>query len=170
MDEHRLGLHPVLRRVWMDKWHGSVSAPVHCRYEWFWLYGFVHPQSGQTYWWLLPRVNIDLFNQALADFAQHFEIGPKHQVVLVMDQAGWHTSPEVQLPEGLQVSFLPPYSPHLQPAERLWPILNEALANRVFDSLDELLDRVEQRCVQLLELTSLVSGLTQFHWWKAFQC
>lgn len=49
MDEHRLGLHPILRRVWVDKWCGSLSVPVHCCYDWFWLYGFVHPRSGQTY-------------------------------------------------------------------------------------------------------------------------
>ena len=63
MDKHRLGLHPILRRVWVDDWSGSLSAPVHCRYDWFWLYGFVHPRSGQTYWSLLPQVNIDLFNR-----------------------------------------------------------------------------------------------------------
>ena len=34
--------------------------------------------------------------------------------------------------------FLPPYSPEVQPAERLWPLSNEPLANRVFPSLNEL--------------------------------
>lgn len=71
---------------------------------------------------------------------------------------------------GAASGFFAPYSPHMQPAERLWFILNEALANRVFDTLDDLLDRVEQRCRQLLNLTDLISGLTQFHWWEAFQC
>ena len=170
MDEHRLGLHPVLRRVWVDTWHGSNTAKVQSRYEWFWLYGFVHPKSGETYWWLLPQVNIELFNRVLADFAAHFGIGPNNHVVLVMDQAGWHTSKKVVLPEGLHLAFLPPYSPHMQPAERLWPVVNEALANQVFDSLDALLERAEQRCRQLLGLTDFISGLTQFHWWKAFQC
>lgn len=170
MDEHRLGLHPVLRRVWVDGWLSAPRAPVHSRYEWFWLYGFVHPRSGETYWWLLPRVNIDLFNRALADFAEHFEIGPKRQAVLVLDQAGWHRSEQVVLPEGLHLAFLPPYSPHMQPAERLWPLVNEALGNRVFATLGELLDRAERRCVELLKLPELIRGLTEFHWWSAFQC
>ena len=91
-------------------------------------------------------------------------------IPLVMDQAGWHTSDQVVVPEGLHLAFLPPYSPHMQPAERLWPLLNEALANRVFETLDDLLERVEQRCGQLLNLTDLISGLTQFHWWRAVQC
>jgi hypothetical protein len=43
------------------------EARVHWRYQWLWLYGFVHPESGETYFWILPRVNITLFNQVLAD-------------------------------------------------------------------------------------------------------
>ena len=168
MDEHRLGLQPVLRQVWVDQWHGNLSAPVNCRYDWFWLYGFVHPHSGRTYWWLLPKVNIELFNRALADFAEHFGINQQNQVVLVMDQAGWHTSPKVVIPKGMHFAFLPAYSPHMQPAERLWPVFNEALANRVFESLDCLLEQAEQRCLQLLEVPELLSGLTCFHWWRAF--
>ena len=35
--------------------------------------------------WILPYVNIQLFNLVLADFAQHFGIGEKKQVVLVID-------------------------------------------------------------------------------------
>lgn len=46
-------------------------------------------------------------------------MGPKQRVVLVMDQAGWHTLGQVVVPKGLQLVFLPPYSPHVQPAERL---------------------------------------------------
>jgi hypothetical protein len=170
MDEHRLGLHPVLRRVWFNRWHGSPIAPVHSRYEWSWLYGFVHPHSGETYWWLLPWVNIDLFNRVLADVAQHFELGANRRMVLVMDQAGWHTSKRVEVPEGMHLVFLPPYSPHMQPAERLWPIVNEGIANQVFETLDALLERVAQRCVELLKLPDFISGLTRFHWWEAFQC
>lgn len=52
-----------------------------------------------------------------------------------MDQAGRHTSLQVQIPEGMQFAFLPPYSPQMQPAERLWLILDEALANRVLARL-----------------------------------
>ena len=42
----------------------------------------VHPQSGETYWWILPFVNSEIFNQVLADGTQHFEVGENKQVVL----------------------------------------------------------------------------------------
>jgi transposase len=57
---------------------------------------------------------------------------------LVLDKAGWHTGGEVELPQGIHLEFLPSHSPELQPAERLWPLTNEALAKRLFENLDEL--------------------------------
>lgn len=66
MDEHRLGLKPVLRREWVDEF-SNATAVVNWRFQWLWLYGFVHPSSGETYWWILPFVNSQLFERVLAD-------------------------------------------------------------------------------------------------------
>ncbi|GET43040.1 hypothetical protein MiSe_78600 [Microseira wollei NIES-4236] len=71
MDEHRLGLKPVQRRVWVQQGEQPIAA-VNWRYQWLWLYGFVHPESGETYWWILPKVNIELFNRVLADASPTF--------------------------------------------------------------------------------------------------
>jgi len=46
------------------------------------------------------------------------------------------------VPDGIILLFLPPYSPELQPAERLWSLTNEPLVNRAFASLDELEDLI----------------------------
>ena len=46
-DEHRLGLKPVLREVWVPQGEQPI-ANVNWRFQWLWLYGFVHPQSGET--------------------------------------------------------------------------------------------------------------------------
>lgn len=116
MDEHRAGLKPVMRRIWVDEWT-TPTATVNWKFEWLWLYAFVHPDSGQTYWWILPYVNNKLFSQVLADFARHFKIGTHKRVALVVDRAGWHSSEQVQVPEGIDLIFLPAYSPELQPAK-----------------------------------------------------
>jgi hypothetical protein len=44
MDEHRIGLKPILRRVWAPK-GATVKAPVAQRYEWMDVVAFVHPAS-----------------------------------------------------------------------------------------------------------------------------
>lgn len=165
MDEHRVGLKPVIRRIWVDELT-VPTASVNWRFQWLWLYGFVHPQSGQTYWWLLPKVNIQLFNRVLLDFANHFDLGKHKQVILVLDRAGWHTSDSVEVPDGIHLSFLPSHSPELQPAERLWTITNEPIANHYFESLDALEEVLFQRCRQILERVDFVRGLTNFYWWS----
>lgn len=83
------------------------------------------------------NVNTAAFSLALAAFAQEQGAGPHKQILLVLDQAGWHKSGDLVVPEGLHLPFLPSHSPELQPAERLWPLPNEPLSNRVFSSLDE---------------------------------
>ena len=57
MDEHRLGLKPILRRVWARRGHRPVVA-VRPRYQWLWVYAFVRPATGETWWLILPRVNV----------------------------------------------------------------------------------------------------------------
>lgn len=164
-DEHRLGLKPVLRRVWVEQGFEPI-ATVNWRFEWLWLYGFVHPTTGETYWWLLPYVNTSLFNRVLKDFAQHYQLGKDKRVILAMDQAGWHPVKETaEIPEGIHVILMPSHSPELQPAERLWPLVNEAIANQAIKNLDELEEIVINRCQKLLEEKDHVRGITNFYWW-----
>ncbi|WP_234559209.1 transposase, partial [Thermus tengchongensis] len=57
--------------------------------------------------------------------------------------------PRVEVPEGVRLVFLPPYSPELQPVERVWPLVNEAVANRYFADLEALMEAVEGRWLVL---------------------
>ena len=164
MDEQRLGLKPVLRREWVDE-YSRGTAQVNWRFKWLWLYGFVQPNTGETYWWILPFVKTELFNKVLEDFAEHFQIGQKKRVVLVIDNAGWHTSKDLKIPEGIHLYNMPAHAPELQPAERLWPLTNEAIANRTFENLQELEAVLFARCKKLLNMKELIRGLTNFYWW-----
>jgi transposase len=82
-----------------------------------------------------------------------------------MDGSGWHTSEERVVPEGLHLIQLPPYSPELQPAERLWPLSNEGIANHHFADLDELETAQVKRCEELLGHPDLIRAYTLFSWW-----
>src|SRR5579884_2004064 len=73
----------------------------------------------------------------------------------------------LRLPEGLHLHFLPSHSPELQPAERLWPLSNEPLANRVFTSLDELEQVQAERCCWLQAHPEVIRGRTSYRWWPA---
>ena len=98
-------------------------------------------------------------------FALEAGIGAMKRAVLVLDGAGWHTAKDLRVPEGIHLAFLPAYSPELQPAERIWPIINEAVANRTFGELPELITAVEGRCTHLDTHRDDVRKLTRYHWW-----
>ena len=63
-EEARLGLKPVIRRVLAPVGERPV-ARFNRGYKWTYLYGFVHPQSGEVFWLILPPVNTELFSLAL---------------------------------------------------------------------------------------------------------
>ena len=166
MDEHRLGLKPVLRLVWAPRGQRPV-ARVHHRYEWLYVYCFVRPATGESCWLLLPAVTAQVFSLALTHFAQEVGAGADKRIVLVLDQAGYHTSQAVAVPPGIGLAFLPPYSPQLQPAERLWPLTNEGVANVLFRDLDALEAALARRCVELHAQPALLRSHTHYHWWPA---
>jgi transposase len=163
-DEHRIGLKPLLRRVWAPIGQRPVARVQH-RYEWRYLVGFVHPASGRTLFHLATSVSIPLFEVELAEFARQVGAGPSKQIVLVLDRAGWHTSLKLRVPDHVHLLFLPPYSPELQPAEHLWPLTNACLINRHFTSIEELEDAQFAHCAALQRQPARIRSTTLFHWW-----
>ena len=163
-DETRLGLKPVTRRVWAP----IGKRPQACfkrAYEWTYLYGFVRPQSGEVFWMILHTVTTELFSLALSEFAEEVGAGEDKRIVLVVDKAGWHTGGEVEIPVGIELEFVPKGSPELMPAERLWPLSNEALANGLFEQIGEIEEALVARCVELLDQPEVIRDLTNYHWW-----
>lgn len=164
MDEHRVGLKPILGKVWAERGKTPIAAVNH-RYEWLYLYAFACPHSGENQNWVCSSVNTETFQEVINQFAVDTQAGGKREIVLVVDGAGWHTTPQLRCPEGLHLVFLPPYSPELQPAERLWQVTDEPLKNRCFESLAALREVLERQCAWLEGQWVKVKGLTGFHWW-----
>ena len=100
---------------------------------------------------------------ALASFArEHADDGTI--IVLLWDQAGFHQTGGMAVPSGIEFFPLPPYTPELQPAERLWPCLHEAMANRWIRTLDDLEELLSERIKSLMEVPSYIQALTGFKW------
>ena len=161
-DEHRIGLKPLLRRVWAPKGQRPIALGHH-RYKWLYVTAFVPPISGETFWYVSNGVSKPFFAALLALFAREAGAGRERIIVLGLDNAGWHTEPNLVVPEGIRPVYLPRYSPELQPAEPLWPVLDEPLANRPFATLAALEQVVTARC-RVLNRDQLKPG-TNFHWW-----
>ncbi|WP_373292102.1 IS630 family transposase [Deinococcus ruber] len=145
-DEARLGTKSVLRRCWAKR-GVRPTAPHANGFEWTYLYGFVHPFSGRTDVLRFDAVDIASFNAALSMFKARFDPADERLLVVVVDNAGWHRSPKVVVPSGVQLVFTLPYTPELMPAEHLWIPLKEGLVNRAWPSLQALIEPLDQRCV-----------------------
>lgn len=162
-DEARLGLQPTVRRQWWLKGKRCI-APSDKKYQWLYAYAFVHPTDGRSSWFLLPTVNLAWMNKAIQLFGQEMDPHRKRMIVLVLDQAGFHSLPSLDLPENITVRFLPSHTPELQPAESAWPLLKEATHNRLWKNLDELEGKLIERCNYLMDHPDLMKGATGFSW------
>ncbi len=71
------------------------------------------------------------------------------------------------MPDSLRLVFLPPYTPELNPAEHLLPLLREVTANQAFADIDALETRLAERCVWLNRHQDEVASSTSFHGYKS---
>ena len=68
-------------------------------------------------------------------------IAPVAHAVLLVDQAGWHVSPKLRVPDNITLVPLPPRSPELNPVENVWQFVRDTwLSNRIFASYEEIVD------------------------------
>jgi transposase len=137
-DEARIGQQGTLTSVWADR--GSRPTAVkQTEYEWCHLWAAVNPLTGASSAMITPTVNTALMNQHLRFIGR--EAGPGVHVVLVLDQAGWHVAKALEVPDNVTLLHLPPYSPELNPVERIWGYLrSHHLSNRVYRDYDELFE------------------------------
>jgi len=136
MDEARFGQKGTTTKVWAPT--GSRPSVIkQTRYEWAYLYAAVDPFSGESSALLARHVNTETMNAFLGIASG--ELAPDEHVVMIMDRAGWHVGKALSVPANITILLLPPYSPELNPVERLWHYLkSHFLSNRVFADYDHL--------------------------------
>lgn len=138
MDEARFGQQGTLTKIWA-RTGTRPTAVKQTRYEWVYLYAAVEPKTGASVALQAPHVNTGTMNVFLRMCSE--ELGPKDHAVLIMDQAGWHKARKLVVPENISILLLPPYSPELNPVERLWAYMrSHYLSNRAYENYKHLLD------------------------------
>ncbi len=107
----------------------------------------------------------EFFELLLETFAREAEAGLGRIILLVLDNAGWHSAAGLKIPDGIRLVYLPPYSPELQPAETLWALVDEPIVNKHIATIEELDAKIAQQCVILAEQPEQIKTRTGFHWW-----
>ena len=84
---------------------------------------------------------------------------------MFMDQAGWHKSRALVIPDNIELAFLPPYAPDLNPQEHIWDELREKyFRNRTFASLDSVMDTAAKAQRTLERLSEKIKSITGWDW------
>jgi hypothetical protein len=162
-DEARLGLKPIARRAWAVKGR-RPTAHGRMKYQWLYIYAFVHPASGRNLELILPAADADWMGLALGEFARWADPGGTKILVVLVDNAGWHVAGRLATPPNVVLHRLPPCTPELQPAEPLWPLVREVVANRGFEDLGVMQPVLVDRCCWLIDHPEVVRGAVGFQW------
>ncbi len=152
----------MYRRVWARRGERPLAVGAH-RYRWFYVCTFVEPETGESLSLLVDGVDTEVMGWVLRELRAW--LGEGEEAWVVLDRAGWHVSGRVEVPEGVRLVFLPPYSPELQPVERVWPLVDAVVANGRVETEGELWEKVEARCAYLQTQPGLIRSHTLFHWW-----
>jgi transposase len=131
-DESRFGLLTVRRRRLTARGVQPIGSVQHI-FEWCYVYGAVEPTTGDRFFLELPYLNAEMFQLFVDAFAQAF---PDSLNLLLLDNSGAHTAHKLTIPENVRLVYLPPYCPELNPIERVWRDLKDALAWLQFPTPD----------------------------------
>lgn len=124
--------------------------------------GFVEPLTGQWVSYLVPALNGAWYSQVLDLLAKHFGGEP---IKLIVDQAGWHTSDQMTVPENICLEFLPPHSPELNPTEQVWEdVRYNHTRNQTVTETQVLWDKLEQVMNSYSTTPERVKSITNQEW------
>ena len=93
------------------------SVPCHHIREYRYVYGAVEPLTGESCFVVMPYCNTESMNVFLEELSNTF---PKDKIILVCDGVAWHKSGSLRIPENIELVFIPPYTPEMNPIEQIW--------------------------------------------------
>jgi transposase len=137
-DEMRVGQKGRLCHRWWTRGERPPGVQDQ-RHQWAYLFGVARPDGEAAFGLVLPAVNAQTMTLFLRDFAA--TLAPDEQAVMVLDGAGWHGAKALVVPPNVTLVRLPPYSPQLNPMERVWLYLRERfLSLRLLETYDAIVD------------------------------
>ena len=131
-------------------------------YDYGYLSLALNPRTGELFALLLPDMRVESFQAFLDEFIKF--ISEKTCVRLITDGAAAHRSTRLRIESRLRIEHLPPYSPELNPVERLFKELRAELKNRVFESLEAIEEAVIKAVEPFMKDGSRVKKLTFYSW------
>ena len=163
-DESRVGQQGSLTRIWAPK----GTRPRKVKQKQFissYIYAATCATTGDSFGLILPEANTKCMQIYLDKFSEHIK-SAKH-VGLIIDNARWHTSKQLNVPANITLIPLPPYSPELNSMEQVWQWMKKHyLSNMCFKDYDQILDKLQDAWNAFSNNTELVKSMCYREWVK----
>ena len=137
-DETRIGLKTIERKK-ITALGVKPIGKVQWNFKAYYLYGAVAPQTGESFWLEFSHLDGMCFQMFLDQLAETY---PAHLNVIQLDNGKFHQSSSLKIPDNILLIFQPPYSPELNPIERIWSHIKQELSWEIYKNLDGLKEKV----------------------------
>jgi transposase len=158
-DEACFGRISTILRSWAPKPIRPLTPKQTIR-EYIYVYAVVAPKDGKMTSLILPSADTSMMSLFLQHVSHTFS---KYFLVIQVDQAGWHSSKDLVIPENIRLIPQPASSPEMNPVEHIWEEIREkAFSNRIFVSLDAVIDTLCDQLLRLENNSALLHSMTYF--------
>lgn len=120
------------------------------------LYGSFSPIDGDMFVYEIEGTTSEIFYKYLCALSEH---RPKELKILVIDNAGFHSMKNYTIPDNIKLIRIPPYSPELNPSEKIWAYIKQRYKNKVFDTIENVKLWLSEFIKENLN-TKIVKGIT----------
>ena len=142
-------------------------APHDQRTKSAYIFGAICPARGIGAALVLPRCNTEAMQWHVDEISA--QVTPGAHALVMLDQAGWHTSKKLEVPDNITLLPLPPRSPELNPVENIWLFMRDNwLSNRVFRSQHDIVDHCCDAWNNLINQPWIIMSIGLRNW--AHEC
>ena len=146
-----------------DCWAPSGIRPIvachHIR-EYEYVYGAVDPIDGERFFLIMPKCNTVCMNIFLRELSAAYA---KDYILLPVDNAVWHKSKGLKIPDNIRLFYLPPRTPEMNPIEQIWKeIRKRGFKNILFHTLEKVIQQLCDTCNSLTN--QCVKSITGRDW------
>lgn len=152
-DESRFGLMTHIGRCLTAKGVKPLVKYQHA-FKNTYLYGSFSPVDGDAFVYEIEGTTSEIFFKYLVEFSRH---RPKELKLIIIDNAGFHSLKDYQIPDNIILIRIPPYTPELNPAEKVWQYIKQYYKNMVFVNLENLKNWLHQFIKEKLNHDTIMS-------------
>jgi transposase len=133
-DESRFGLKTHTGRCLTAKGVKPIVKYQHA-FKNTYLYGSFSPINGDSFVYEIEGTTSEIFYRYIEAFSQY---KPDEFKIIIIDNAGFHSLAKYSIPENIGLIRIPPYSPELNPSEKIWGYIKQFYKNKVFENLENV--------------------------------